>query len=123
MKPGDRIALSGSTAAIGAAVLLGHVPALIPRGPICISVLLLHRQCPGCGLTRSFAAIGRGALGAANELNPLGPILFGVLVVVAATRLAKAAWPRFAYWSEVDVALTGFVAIAIAVRAFTFYCG
>jgi hypothetical protein len=123
MTTGDRIALAGSTAAIAAAVALGQVPALMPRRPICVSVLLFHRECPGCGLTRSFAAIGRGALAEADALNPLGPILFGLLILVIATRLAKEAWPRFRYWGEIDIALAASAAIAVAARAIIFYCG
>lgn len=121
MHPGDRLALSGSVAAIAAAVAIGNVPALMPRVGLCISVQLFDRLCPGCGLTRSFAAIGRGALAEANAFNPLGPILFALLIVVAATRLSKSAWPRFRWWRHVDVALIGLAALAVAVRAITFY--
>jgi hypothetical protein len=123
MRLPDRIALAGSLAAMAAAVAIGQIPALMPRRPLCPSVLLFHRECPGCGLTRSFAAIGRGDLGGADALNPLGPVLFGVLVAVAATRVAKNAWPRFRYWGEVDGALVAFTAVAVAVRALTFYFG
>jgi hypothetical protein len=121
MRLPDRIALAGSLAAVAAAVTLGRMPALMPRGPICISVILFHRECPGCGLTRSFAALGRGALADANALNPLGPVLFGVLLLVAATRIAKSAWPQCRWWRAVDVALVAFTAVAIALRAVTFY--
>src|SRR5437870_4267222 len=110
MRLPDRVALAFSLAAVAAAVAIGNVPALMPRVGLCISVLLFDRFCPGCGLTRSFAAIGRGALREANALNPLGPVLFGVLLLVAATRLGKGAWPRFRYWSEVDIALVAFTA-------------
>jgi hypothetical protein len=38
--------------------------------------------CPGCGLTHSFCALGKGAIGQAVEYNLLGPALFlaGVLL-------------------------------------------
>jgi len=122
MRLPDRIALAGSVAAVAAAVAIGNIPALMPGRPLCPSVLLFHRECPGCGLTRSFAAIGRGALGDAAALNPLGPILFGVLLAVAAARVAKSAWPRFRHWGAVDAALVALTAIAVAARAITFYC-
>lgn len=121
MHPGDRIALAGSVAAVAAAVVIGHVPALMPGVPLCPSVLLFHRLCPGCGLTHSFAALGRGDVAAASALNPLGPVLFAIVVAVAATRVGKYAWPRMRWWRAIDVALVAVAALAIAVRAATFY--
>jgi hypothetical protein len=121
MRLPDRIALAGSLAVVAAAVAIGNIPALMPGVPLCPSVILFHRQCPGCGLTRSFAAIGRGALAEASALNPLGPVLFGVLLAVAATRACKQAWPRFRHWDAVDAGLVAFTALAVAARAVTFY--
>lgn len=121
MHPGDRLALAGSVAAVAAAVAIGRVPALMPRFPLCPSVLLFDRLCPGCGLTRSFAALGRADLAGAVALNPLGPVLFAILLAVAATRVGKYAWPRFQWWRAVDVALVATAALAVAVRAATFY--
>jgi hypothetical protein len=42
----------------------------------CLSRTLLGISCPGCGLTRSFAAMARGEVCAAFRLNLCGPILF-----------------------------------------------
>jgi hypothetical protein len=117
----DRIALFGGLAAVVDAVVIGNVPAFMPRHPICWSVILFHRECPGCGLTRSFAAIGRGAFAEANALNPLGPILFSFATALVVTRIAKRAWPRFKYWSEIDVALGVVVVLSVLTRAATFY--
>jgi len=38
--------------------------------------------CPTCGLTRSFCALGRGAVGDAFAQFPLGPVLYAVLAAV-----------------------------------------
>lgn len=38
--------------------------------------------CPGCGLTHSFCALGKGAVGDAVAFNALGPPLFLVLLLV-----------------------------------------
>jgi Protein of unknown function (DUF2752) len=42
----------------------------------CLSHAVLGISCPGCGLTRSFAAMARGEIRAALLLNPCGPLLY-----------------------------------------------
>jgi Protein of unknown function (DUF2752) len=37
--------------------------------------------CPGCGLTRSFISMGHGDFAGALQFNPLGPVLYGILIV------------------------------------------
>ena len=120
MKPFDRIVVAVSAAAIAAAVIVGHFD-LVPDAPICWSQILLGRECPGCGLTRSFALIGRGAVRDANVMNPLGPILFAWLIALIVIRAGRAWAPRFRWWSEIDVAFSATVVIALVVRTITFY--
>ncbi len=43
---------------------------------MCWSRSLLGISCPGCGLTRSFAAMARGEIPAAWQFNHCGPMLF-----------------------------------------------
>lgn len=108
------------------AVLAAAVAARIPLSsapPLCWSVVLLGRECPGCGLTRSFAAIGRGDVQRANALNPLGPMLFAWAVAVIGIRLGKIAAPRFRWWGELDAGLAGAMLLAVIVRALLFYLG
>jgi hypothetical protein len=121
----DQVVGGVAAAAITAAVLLGQLirahligPAL---PPLCWSQILLGRECPGCGLTRSFAAIGRGAFREASLLNPLGPILFGVAVALLLTRAGRIALPRFRYWSEVDAGLAIGAVLCLVVRTVAFY--
>jgi hypothetical protein len=41
---------------------------------------LLNINCPGCGLTRSFISVAHGRLSDAWYYNPVGPMLFAVVV-------------------------------------------
>lgn len=124
LSTGDRIAFALAAAAIATALVAAQVPrATLASTPLCWSVIFLHRQCPGCGLTRSFAAIGRGSLAEANALNPLGPILFAYAVAVIAIRIGKGAAPRFRYWAEIDIAFAAAALLSIATRAVLYYFG
>ncbi len=118
----DRVVVFVSLAVMAGAIVIGQLD-LVPRGAICWSVILLGRECAGCGLTRSFAAIGRGDLNAANEANPLGPILFAWLIALVAIRLMKRFAPAFRYSAELDAAFAAAVAITLLTRLFLFYLG
>jgi hypothetical protein len=50
--------------------------ARLPLPDTCLSRTVLGISCPGCGLTRSFAAMARGEIVSALQLNPCGPLLF-----------------------------------------------
>lgn len=53
------------------------------KGPVmCLSKLLLHRPCPGCGLTRGISFLVHGKMAEAIRLNPLSLV---VLVLMAST--------------------------------------
>jgi hypothetical protein len=43
---------------------------------LCLFNKLTGLPCPGCGLTRSFCALGHGELGRAVAFHPLGPLVF-----------------------------------------------
>jgi Protein of unknown function (DUF2752) len=124
LTPVDLFALVVACTAVAAA----FVAARIPRGSLattrlCWSVILLHRECPGCGLTRSFAAIGHGSFAEANALNPLGPIFFVWAAAVIAVRLGKQLIPRFRYWSEIDIAFAATAVLSLITRSLLFYFG
>jgi hypothetical protein len=55
--------------------------------PPCPSALLLHRPCPGCGLTTSFTATIHGHFAEAFHAHPLGPILYGLFTLFAIASL------------------------------------
>ena len=48
----------------------------VPLPDTCLSRTVLGISCPGCGLTRSFAATSRGEIQTALWFNPCGPMLF-----------------------------------------------
>jgi hypothetical protein len=117
----DRVILGLAALTVLAAPILGMIPkARMAAVPLCWSVILFHRECAGCGLTRSFAAIGRGSWSEANALNPLGPVLFAWAVAIVAIRAGKSARPS-RYWNAVDVAFAGAVVIALIARLALFY--
>jgi len=49
---------------------------------ICMLRRMTGMPCPTCGVTRSFRALGQGALAAAVRFHPLGPVYFAMLAVV-----------------------------------------
>jgi hypothetical protein len=59
----------------GLAVLHVWTPSGDPATALCLSRRLLHLPCPGCGLTRAFAALAKGEWAAALRLHPLAPVL------------------------------------------------
>jgi hypothetical protein len=63
-------------------------------GTTCLLRRATGLPCATCGMTRSFCAIGRSDLGAAFAQHPLGPILYGVLVLVMLRSAAVAATGR-----------------------------
>jgi len=67
--------LAGLAGAAGLAVLHVWLPSGDPATALCLSRRLLHLPCPGCGLTRAFAALAKGEWAAALRLHPLAPVL------------------------------------------------
>ncbi len=114
----DKLVIAIATLMIAGTIVVGQFD-LVPRGAMCWSVLLLGRECAGCGLTRSFAAIGRGDVAAANELNPLGPILFAWLIALVVIRALKLLGFRYAF--EIDVAFAAAVCVTLVTRLVLFY--
>jgi hypothetical protein len=52
-----------------------------PLPPLCLTRLLFHVDCPACGLTRSFVAMGHGDWLGALRHHRLGPVLFLLVLV------------------------------------------
>lgn len=117
------VAISGSIL-LGSVILFlapGHGRELLPEGSLCWSRILLGRDCPGCGMTRSFIAMGGGQLGHALAYNPLGPVLFAtlaLLVVLHALRLAGVRIPRL---GTIDGVLAAAVSGMVVAHAIVFY--
>ncbi len=119
----DRILITLAVLALLSAPVLGAIPRQrLAAQPLCWSVIFFHRECAGCGLTRSFAAIGRGSVAEANHLNPLGPILFVWAAAVAGIRIGRLVRPS-PWWTSIDVAFACAAAIALVTRLVLFYFG
>jgi hypothetical protein len=75
-------------AVLCASVLLGIGPQGQVRLPLlhvalpdsCAFHRISGRDCPGCGLTRSFVSLAHGDWRSAVQYNPVGPLWFGVLL-------------------------------------------
>src|SRR5437868_6835162 len=80
--PGFAIYLTPSAAGHGTHQELGL--------PLCPSVLLFDRPCPGCGLTTSWTALVHGDIALAFRAHALGPIFY--LIFTAG------AWTGFVGW-------------------------
>ena len=52
----------------------------IPLPEICYAKQHLGITCPGCGLTRSTICMIRGDLVGAFQFNPMGPVIFAIIV-------------------------------------------
>ncbi len=49
--------------------------------PTCVSIIKNHRECPMCGMTRSFIAISNGHFSRANQFNRGSIILYGIFLL------------------------------------------
>lgn len=81
----DLAVLVGCSAAVVVAALLTLEPSGKVALPIggglamprtCMAKQMTGIDCPGCGLTRSFVAMGSGQFAAAYRVHRLGPLLF-----------------------------------------------
>jgi hypothetical protein len=80
LRSGFRWALAGLAGLVGLAVFHVWTPSGDPASAICLMRRLFHLPCPGCGMTRAFAALAKGDWSAAITLHPLAPVLAFELV-------------------------------------------
>jgi hypothetical protein len=73
-------------------VAFGFLPAW-PLPETCPSRQLLHVNCPGCGLTRSFVYLAHGDWRASWNIHHVGMLLFLVVVLQIPYRIAALASP------------------------------
>jgi hypothetical protein len=104
-------------AAVAVAWALGAVPAMLGLQR-CPSALLLHRPCPGCGMTRAAWMLLRGDVHGSIAMHPLAiPTLAATLLIALA--MVRVTFVRGAPSGMVDDrlsrgAVVAFVAIQIA---------
>jgi hypothetical protein len=85
---------------------------------LCWSRILLARDCPGCGLTRSFVAIAGGNLGRSLACNPTGPLLFAgtlLLTILHGLRLSGAG---LRHLGRIDAAVLAVMTGALLLHGF-----
>jgi hypothetical protein len=68
-------------------VLPAHLPAHLPV--VCPLRTFTGLPCPGCGLTRSFIALGHLHVADAFTLHPLGPPFYALVLSLLAWRLLE----------------------------------
>lgn len=123
---GDRTIVATATAVVIVTLILGawtQRGGTLPSQSFCVSVLALGQECPGCGLTRSFVAMGSGDFAGAILFNPLGPVLLAGVIALLLIRLSKLFLPQRDDWNRVDLALAGVMAVAMIARTIQFYVG
>jgi uncharacterized membrane protein YhaH (DUF805 family) len=92
-----------------------------PAGSLCFLRRTTGLPCLSCGMTRSFYALGRGAVAEAFREHPLGPLVFLLLAVVlvrsAGIAVTGRRWmdraARVLVWSLAVVAAAALVAWAV----------
>ena len=93
---------------------------------ICLLRHVTGMPCPTCGVTRSFRAVGQGALAEALAFHPLGPVLYVVFVVVmvrsAGVAVRGRTWldrtARVLVWSIPVLAVATLVTYAVRMALF-----
>jgi Protein of unknown function (DUF2752) len=59
---------------------------------LCMSQLLLHAPCPGCGITRCGSNLARGHVARAAQMHPFGLVVVPVIVALGAMALLPRRW-------------------------------
>ena len=93
----------------------------IARVDLCWSRILLDRDCPGCGLTRSFVALAGGDLARSFACNPTGPVLFAAVLLLTflhVLRLAGVPIPRL---GSIDGVVAAVAVGTLVIHGFHFY--
>ncbi|MCE5327018.1 MAG: DUF2752 domain-containing protein [Planctomycetaceae bacterium] len=77
-----------------------QLPSRVPMPP-CSFYVNTHLPCPGCGMTRSMMAMGRGHVVEAFNFHPFGVVLFSGLVALSCIGAVELGWARDA-WGWID---------------------
>jgi hypothetical protein len=82
-RPGERFSVRLRIAGAVVLVFVFVLSFVFPPSGLSISFCVFRKAfgvpCPGCGLTRSFAALSHGQTGAAFHMHPLGPFIYAGL--------------------------------------------
>jgi hypothetical protein len=101
---GDWVVLILAVAVVSVSMLISVTPsgrvAIDPGGKLPMPRVCMFRastgiDCPSCGMTRSFVALGHFDLIGAWHYHRLGPLLYLLVLVQLPLRGLRIAWPRF----------------------------
>jgi hypothetical protein len=99
-------------AAVACVWALSALPTIV-GGPSCAVAAIVHRPCPGCGMTRALRLLAAGRVGDSLRMHPLAvPVLLAGLTLVAAT-----VWATLRLGSPVRLHRTRFGRLALGVGA------
>ncbi len=92
----DIAALALCAGAVGLSTVLTMTrDGRVPFPAICLFRAATHVNCPGCGLLRSFVAMGHLDCAAAWRFNRVGPLLYAFALLQIPYRAMRLAWPAF----------------------------
>jgi hypothetical protein len=120
----DCAGLCAEVVALSMLLSLGGEPGRVdlfglPLPPLCSWKALTGRDCPGCGLTRSFIALGHGQWRDSFRFNPAGPIWFAFIAAqipyqaVQLLRISRGTRPLDAGWWGHGVVYLGLCALIL----------
>lgn len=107
------LVLSGLGAAVLAAPVVLSEQAIMRLAPVCERKAKYNRECPLCGMTRSFLRLSRGDLAGASQANAAGPALAAVFLVnpaLAALLLVRRRQRRGSPPAEADLPNSNLIA-------------
>lgn len=87
--------------ALGVLVMSFVLPAGGLGVPLCWFKALWGLPCPGCGMTRSLIRVSHGEIGEALYYHPFGPLVWGLVVALAAAIfIGEERRRRFGEWLD-----------------------
>jgi hypothetical protein len=104
----DLALLGGSLALLALSTILAvqadssvRFPGVGNLPTFCLFRLFTGRQCPGCGMTRAFVALGHLDVTAAWSYHRISPLLYALVMVQIPYRTLRLLWDRFRRFSDV----------------------
>lgn len=103
----DLALLGGSLMVLALSALLAlrgsssvRLPGVGNLPTFCLFRLFTGRQCPGCGMTRAFVALGHLDAAAAWHYHRVGPLLYALVMLQIPYRTLRLLWSRFRRLSD-----------------------
>src|SRR5260370_38418023 len=95
----SRVARVARTALTALVWLVGRVPGLVGHAR-CAVVVLFHRPCPGCGMTRAVRLLFAGRVGESLAMHPFAApvVIVGVWVALGTMWAAYSLGSPFLVW-------------------------